>query len=78
MKRIETVGIVGMGALGLLYADLITRGLGDGHVFFIADRDRRKRYAETRLVVSGAGFPKSLFAVVEGVLVVGGIKRGLP
>ena len=53
MERIETVGIVGMGALGLLYADLITRGLGDGHVFFIADGERRKRYAETRYAING-------------------------
>ena len=51
MERIETVGIVGMGALGLLYADLITRGLGEGHVFFIADRETsaiRKAISEIR------------------------------
>lgn len=53
MKRIETVGIVGMGALGLLYADLITRGLGKGHVFFIADRQRCARYAGMAFSING-------------------------
>ncbi len=53
MKRIETVGIVGMGALGLLYADLITQGLGEGHVVFLADRQRCARYAGSRFSVNG-------------------------
>ncbi|MBO6002457.1 MAG: hypothetical protein J6P53_03070, partial [Mailhella sp.] len=59
MKRIEKVGIVGMGALGLLYADLITRGLGKGHVFFIADRQRCARYAGMSFSINGreASFP---------------------
>ncbi len=62
MKRIETVGIVGMGALGLLYADLITRGLGQGHVTFIADRQRCERYAGTQFSINGreVSFPVSV------------------
>ena len=53
MNRIETVGIVGMGALGLLYADLITQGLGAGHVVFLADSQRCARYAGAQFSVNG-------------------------
>ena len=31
MKKIETVGIIGLGALGTLYAHLFTEALGTGH-----------------------------------------------
>ena len=32
MKSIETVGIIGLGALGTLYAHLLTEALGPEHV----------------------------------------------
>ena len=47
MKRIENVAVIGMGALGLLFGDLLD---GDGalSVGFIVDEARRARYeAET-------------------------------
>lgn len=38
MKKIETVGIIGLGALGVLYAQLFTEGLGRDAVLVLADR----------------------------------------
>lgn len=40
---IENVTIVGMGALGILYDDLMERTLGPGHVRFIAEGERLTR-----------------------------------
>ena len=40
---IENVTIVGMGALGILYGDLMERTLGPGHVRFIAEGERLTR-----------------------------------
>ena len=45
MKPIQTVHIVGMGALGLLYGSLITRTLGSGAVTYVMDDDRYARHA---------------------------------
>ena len=44
MKPIETVGVIGLGALGVLYADQFTRALGKDRVFVLADRQRTDRY----------------------------------
>lgn len=44
MKTIQTVGIVGLGALGVLYADTFTRALGKEHVKVFADAKRIARY----------------------------------
>ena len=44
MKPIETVHIVGMGALGMLYGSLIARTLGSGCVRFVMDDDRYARH----------------------------------
>ena len=45
MKPIQSVHIVGMGALGLLYGSLITRTLGSGAVTYVMDDDRYARHA---------------------------------
>ena len=45
MKPIESVHIIGMGALGLLYGSLITRTLGSGTVTYVMDDDRYARHA---------------------------------
>ncbi len=42
----KTVGIIGLGALGVLYADLFTRALGKEHVLILADGRRIARYRE--------------------------------
>lgn len=44
MKDIQTVGIIGLGALGVLYADLFTRALGKESVPVLADAQRTARY----------------------------------
>ena len=44
MKPIKTVGVIGLGALGVLYADQFTRVLGKDRVFVLADRQRTDRY----------------------------------
>ena len=44
MKSIKTVGVIGLGALGTLYAHLFTQALGKEHVLVLADRDRVDRY----------------------------------
>lgn len=54
MKQIETVHILGMGALGLLYGDQITEGLGAGHVQFVMDPERFARHKNDRCSVNGS------------------------
>ena len=41
---IEQVTIVGMGALGILYGDRLSRYLGADHVRFLAAGERLERY----------------------------------
>lgn len=52
MQEITRVGILGAGALGALYASLITKA-GGAEVYFIARGERRRRLAEQGLVVNG-------------------------
>lgn len=49
MKPIRTVGIIGLGALGALYANLFTGALGKEHVLVLADKDRIQRYRKDGL-----------------------------
>lgn len=44
MKQIETVHIIGLGALGMLYGSVIEANLGPGHVSFVMDADRYERH----------------------------------
>jgi 2-dehydropantoate 2-reductase len=53
MKKIETVGIVGLGALGVLYADTLTRALGKERVRILADAARTARYQESGIYFNG-------------------------
>ena len=53
MKPIKTVGIVGLGALGVLYADLFTRALGKERVRVLADGDRIARYQREGTYLNG-------------------------
>ena len=43
MKDIKTVGIIGLGALGTLYAHLFTERLGKDRVLVLADKARTER-----------------------------------
>ena len=53
MKNIETVGIIGLGALGTLYAHLFTEALGPQRVSVLADRARTERYRSQDLRYNG-------------------------
>ncbi len=53
MKEIKTVSIVGMGALGLLYADIIQSNLGDGVVSFVMDQARFEKYSGETFTING-------------------------
>lgn len=51
--RIQTVGIVGMGALGLMYGDHIQSKIGKEHVSFIMDTARYEKYKDAAYTVNG-------------------------
>lgn len=53
LKPIQTVHIVGMGALGLLYGDIIQSHLGSESVAFVMDAARCKKYAGKTYFVNG-------------------------
>lgn len=46
MKEIKTVGVIGLGALGVLYAHLFTEALGSDHALVLADSHRIHRYSK--------------------------------
>ena len=46
MKDIKTIGIIGLGALGTMYATLLTQSLGKERVLVLADRERTERYRQ--------------------------------
>ncbi len=49
----KTTAIVGMGALGMLYASQISAGLGPESVFFLGDRERIDRYSQMPFSING-------------------------
>ena len=53
MKEIKTVGLIGLGALGALYAHLFTRALGRDRVFVLADTARTQRYRQDGFFFNG-------------------------
>ena len=53
MKDIKTVGIIGLGALGTLYAHLFTRALGRDRVLVLADAARTQRYQQEGFSFNG-------------------------
>lgn len=53
MKEIKTVSIIGMGALGLLYADIIQTTLGPGVVQFVMDNNRYEKYRNQAFTING-------------------------
>lgn len=53
MKTIQTAAVVGMGALGMLHADLIIRHLGPEGFFCVADHDRAEKYRSMTFSVNG-------------------------
>jgi len=53
MKAIKTVGIIGLGALGTLYAHLFTQRLGRENVLVLADSARIRRYRSEGIYFNG-------------------------
>lgn len=50
---IKTTAIVGMGALGLLYADVIVKSRGKEGVVFVLDAERLEKYKDTIFTING-------------------------
>ncbi len=46
MKKIENVAIIGMGALGVMYGQLIRENLNEGKLYFIGDKSRIAKLAK--------------------------------
>ena len=53
MNEIKTAGIIGLGALGTLYAHLLTAALGREHVLVLADRNRVEHYRQEGVFFNG-------------------------
>ena len=53
MKKIETVHIIGLGALGMLYGSVIAENLGPEHVSYVMDADRYERHKEEEYKING-------------------------
>lgn len=51
--EIENIDIVGLGALGVMYADFFTEKLGKEHVRVLADQDRTARYQKDGIIFNG-------------------------
>lgn len=53
MKQIKTAGIIGRGAVGVIFGSLIHQYLGYEHTYFIGDASRIARYREDGLIFNG-------------------------
>ena len=51
--EIRTVGIVGLGALGVMYGNRLTECLGPEQVYFLADEERADRYRREGVFCNG-------------------------
>ncbi len=51
--EIKTIGIIGRGALGIMYGKYLADRLGSGAVFFIADEERAARYRAEETFCNG-------------------------
>ena len=52
-KQIETISLIGMGALGIMYGQHFAKALGREAVRFVADEKRQARYAEKGITCNG-------------------------
>ncbi|MDE7199967.1 MAG: ketopantoate reductase family protein [Lachnospiraceae bacterium] len=52
-KTINTIDIVGLGALGVMYADFFTKALGKENVRILADINRMERYKKEQITFNG-------------------------
>ena len=51
--KIQTIDIVGLGALGVMYADFFTKKFGKEHVRVLADKGRIERYRTDKVTFNG-------------------------
>lgn len=51
--NIKSVDIVGLGALGVMYADFFTKTLGKDNVRILADKERIERYKREQITFNG-------------------------
>lgn len=63
MKPIESIHIIGMGALGILYGNMLTEALPKGAVRFIGDRARAAAYEKNGVYCNGK---RCSFEMTEG------------
>ncbi len=54
MTEIKTIGLIGLGSIGILYADAFQRAFGREHVCLIADPERVARYRRDGVQMNGA------------------------
>lgn len=52
-KEIKKTAIIGMGALGMLYASQISSAIGPDSVYFLADQNRIGRYQKMTFTING-------------------------
>jgi 2-dehydropantoate 2-reductase len=64
MQRIESIAIIGAGALGLLYMDSISKQEGK-HPFFLTDRDRYSLLKNKSFTINGLEKKFSVLAIDE-------------
>lgn len=64
-KAIQTVNIVGMGALGLLYGSMIAENLGPEHVSYVMDAQRRERHRNDVYQINGKQVQFSIISEEE-------------
>ena len=50
---IKTIDIIGLGALGVMYADFFTKTLGKENVRILADKERIERYKKEQITFNG-------------------------
>ena len=50
---IKSIDIVGLGALGVMYADFFTKTLGKENVCILADKERIERYKKEQITFNG-------------------------
>ena len=62
--KIQSVAILGRGALGVMYGDFLTPRMPEGSVYFLADAKRCTRYREQSLTANGR--PCSLLFALKG------------
>ncbi|MDW2797269.1 2-dehydropantoate 2-reductase [Clostridium boliviensis] len=63
--QIKTTAIIGMGALGMLYASQISSVLGSDAVYFLADQKRIERYKKMTFTINGIPWSFPIKAPVD-------------